>query len=265
MKTILSKTVLFVCLGLTIILSACGASAPAATPTVAASATPVNTSTPTLAPTATKMPTWTPRPTITPNVVATQQYDEFALLVQKYHDAGQISTTEGNYITLADFRDELAYKLSYDWSTKGAPAKNFIVRSDLEWSNATKTANLSGCGFVFRLQSNKDHYLIILDAFQGVKLASKTDRGTYSMGPPSNGEKKKADFGANPYRATFTLIVNELKSYVYVNDIYYGEYKLLDYRITDSGYLAGAVLSATNTGYGTRCAMTNTRVWVIDS
>ncbi len=77
--------------------------------------------------------------------------------------------------------------------------------------------------------------LIILDKFQGVKLASSTDRGTYSMGSPAKGKGKVADFGSDPSRATFTLVVNELKTYVYVNDIYYGEYKLLDYRITNFG------------------------------
>ena len=114
------------------------------------------------------------------------------------------------------------------------------------------------------MQPNKDHYLIVLDAFGGVKLASSTDRGTYSMGSPSNGDTNKSDFGSGPYQATFTLAVNDLKSYVYVNDDYYGEYKLLDYRITDSGPLASAVLSATDTGYGTRCTMTQVQAWVIE-
>jgi hypothetical protein len=114
------------------------------------------------------------------------------------------------------------------------------------------------------MQLNQDHYFIFLDAFSGVKLASSTDRGTYSMGSPQNGEKKVSDFGPGPYQATFTLIVNELQTYVYVDDIYFGEYELLDYRITDSGPLAAAVLSAVSEGYGTRCKMTNVRAWIID-
>ena len=84
------------------------------------------------------------------------------------------------------------------------------------------------------------------------------------MGSPQNGEQTLPDFGSGPYHATFTLIVNEPKTYVYVNDVYYGEYKLLDYRITDSGPLGTAVLSAASEGYGTRCKMTNVRAWVID-
>jgi hypothetical protein len=185
-------------------------------------------------------------------------------MVQKYYEAGQILTTKGEYMVLDDYEEENAHKLSYAWLETGVVAKNFIVRADFEWSNAIDTVNTSGCGFIFRLQPNQDHYIAILDAYSGVKLASHTDRGTFSMGSPQNGEQTLSDFGAGPYQATFTLIVNELQTYVYVDDIYFGEYKLLEYRIRDSGPLAGAVLSAASEGYGTRCKMTNVRAWVID-
>ena len=265
MKTNLTKSALIAGMALSLILSACGASTPAATPTVAASATNTATAAPTVTPTVTFTPTRTPRPTATPNLAATQQYEEFFSVVQKIHDVGQISTTEGKYKELDDYMDELADKLSYSWAETGVSAKNFIVQADFMWSSATKTTNLSGCGFIFRIQPNGDHYLIVLDAVSGIKLASSTDRGTYSMGSPSNGDSHQLDFGSGPYQATFTLVVNDLQTYVYINDAYYGEYKLLDYRITDSGPLASAVLSATDTGYGTRCTMTKVRAWVIGS
>ena len=117
---------------------------------------------------------------------------------------------------------------------------------------------------MFRLQPNQDHYIVILDVYSGVKLASHTDRGTYSMGSPQNGDQTLSDWGSGPYQATFTLIVNERQTYVYVDDLYFGEYKLLEHRIRDSGPLASAVLSATSEGYGTRCKMTNVRAWIID-
>ncbi len=261
MKTSVSNVLLIVCFLLTPMLSACGASAsslPTALPTRAVTNTPE----PTL--TNTPIPTITPPPTITPDMTATQQYEDFFALVQKIHEAGQIPGTDGEYLELDDYSDEVAAKLSYAYAETGVSAKNFIVRGDFEWSNAVTTTNISGCGFVYRVQQNTDHYLIVLDAFSGVKLASSTDRGTYSMGSPQNGDEKLSDFGPGPYHATFTLVVNDLKSYVYINDVYYGEYKLLDYRIIDSGLLSGAVLSATSEGYGTRCNITNTQVWIID-
>jgi hypothetical protein len=223
MKTKLSQSVLMICIALALVLSACGATAPAATPTVPATVTNTATLTPTLTPTVTSTPTRTPKPTTTPNLAATQQYEDFFAVVEKIHDAGQISTTEGKYVALDDYQDEVANKLSYSWAATGVKAKNFIVRAHFMWSSAIKTTNLSGCGFLFRIQPNKDHYLIVLDAFGGVKLASSTDRGTYSMGSPSKGDTNKSDFGPGPYQATFTLVVNDLKTYVYVNDAYYGE------------------------------------------
>jgi hypothetical protein len=245
---------------LVLFLPACASALSTSTPTPTLSAT--NTPEPTA--TITSTPTITPSPTVTPDFVATQQYADFLSMVQTYYEAGQISTTEGQYVVLDDYQDELASKLAYAWAETGLIAKNFIVRADFEWSNAINTVNISGCGFIYRMQPNQDHYIIILDAFSGVKLASHTDKGTSSMGSPQNGDQTAYNFGPNPYQAAFTLIVNELKTYVYINDIYYGEYDLLEYRILDSGPLAVAVLSAASEGYGTRCQMTNVRVWVID-
>jgi len=226
---------LFVAIVLGINLQACGSIQQMLQGTLTFTPTIPLTPSPTLSPTPTSTPTKTPRPTVTPDLAATQQYEDFFSLVQKYYDAGQITTTEGEYLELDDYQEGSALKLSYAWTETGVSAKNFIVRADFEWSSTINTTNLSGCGFIYRIQPNGDHYLIVLDAFDGVKLASSTDRGTYSMGPPSKGDVKISDFGPGPYHATFTMIVNELKTYVYVNDDYYGEYTLLDFRITDSG------------------------------
>jgi hypothetical protein len=243
-----------------VLLSACAGapSLPTTTPTTTATNTPEPTST------STSTPTVTPSPTVTPDVAATQQYTDFVSIVQQYYEAGQISTTEGEYVVLDDYEAENASKLSYAWTETGVVARNFIVRANFAWSNAIDTVNTSGCGFMFRLQPNQDHYIVILDAYSGVKLASHTDRGTVSMGSPQNGEQTLSDFGSGPYQATFTLIVNELRAYVYVNDIYFGEYKLLEHRITDAGPLANAILSAASQGYGTRCKMTNVHAWIFD-
>jgi len=266
MKTNLTKSALTMMMALALVLSACGASVPSPAFTSTAPPQPSATQTlaPTFTPTVTLTPTRTPKPTATPNMTATQQYNDFFAVVQKIHDAGQISTTDGKYVELANYEDEVASKLSYSWGNTSVGAKNFILQADFLWSTAIKTTNLSGCGFVYRMQPNKDHYLILLDAYAGVKLASSTDRGTYSMGSPSNGNKKSADYGSGPYHARFTLVVNDLKTYVYVDGTYSGEYKLLDYRITESGPFAGAVLSATPEGYGTRCTMTNIQAWIMD-
>jgi len=248
-----------------LLLNACSSNTPAPTATILPTTTATNTITlePTITPTITLTPTSTPKPTVTPNLAATQQYEEFFGVVQDIFDAGQIDTTDGRYVQMDDYKDEIQGKLSYSWADENVEARNFIVQADFEWSSTFETTNLSGCGFVFRLQPNGDHYLILLDRVQGVKLASHTDRGTYSMGSPTNGKGKISSFGSNPYHATFTFVVTDLKAYVYVNDIYYGEYKLLDYRITDSGPFSGAVLSAEDYA-STNCSITNTQAWIMD-
>src|SRR5688572_24322123 len=116
MKTKVTQIAPILISALALILSACGAVAPAATPTIAATVTPTKTGAPTLTPTNTAIPTRTPRPTITPNLAATQQYEEFFAVVQKIHGAGQISTTDGKYVELDDYQDEVASKLSYSWT-----------------------------------------------------------------------------------------------------------------------------------------------------
>src|SRR6185503_5620733 len=122
-----------------LLLSACvsAPSIPTATPTHTATNTPEPTATNTSTPTATQ----TPPPTVTPDFTATHQHADFLSMVQKYYEAGQISTTEGEYVVLDDYQDELASKLAYAWTETGVNAKNFIIRADFEWSNAINTVN----------------------------------------------------------------------------------------------------------------------------
>ena len=104
MKNKYFHLVLMIAIVLVLFLSACTSapSVPTATPTQAATNTPEPTAT------KTSTPTITPSPTATPNLTATQQYDDFIALVQKIHDAGQISSTDGTYHKLDDFSDQLA-------------------------------------------------------------------------------------------------------------------------------------------------------------
>src|SRR5689334_2187735 len=81
---------------------ACGTAQP--TPT----STPQPTATKTLTPTKTSTPTRTPIPTKTPNLAATKRADELNAEVQTYYDQGYLSTTEGRFRELDDFKEEWA-------------------------------------------------------------------------------------------------------------------------------------------------------------
>lgn len=231
--------------------------------------TPTNTPTytPTLTPTITQTPTETPTPTITPNLTATQQYETFFSLVQQIYDAGQISTTSGDYKKLSDFSEKLNSKFGYNWESTGVNAKDFIIRADFEWSVASQK-NYSGCGYVFREKSKEYYYMIALDALDGILLSYTKQghdwmwgTGVYNYSIKASKRTKLPDMGPNPYRATFTLVVHDLKAYTYINDSYYSEYELQQNWLTEKGPLSLMILSGSE--LGTKCDITNAEVWII--
>jgi hypothetical protein len=268
MKTALSRTVPLFCMILSLILSACAAGAPAATPTPADTKTPFP---PTFTPTATSTPTRTPKPTATPNLAATQQYENFVALVQRIYDAGQISTMDGTYNKLDDFSDELAMSYGYRWKPTGVNAKDFILRADFDWSVANQK-NFSGCGFVFRQESAQYYYLIALDAINGIFLsytkwgisASSGANDVVNYTVTAAKKNKFPDMGSNPYHAAFTLVVSDNVAYTYVNGNFFTEHRLKSNWLTDSGPLSSLILTGSATDYGTRCKISNAEAWIID-
>lgn len=268
MKIQISKSVLIVCMMLTVTITACGAIAPAATATALPSATATNTELPTFTPTITLTPTKTPTPTATPNLVATQQYDDFIAMVQKIYEAGQISTLEGTYSKLDDYSDELAMRYGYSWSPTGKSAKNFIVRADFDWEVANQKNN-SGCGYQFRREDpaaenhfGEDYYLVALDGLNGVILAYHAPNYVYKA--PVVNKLEKPEMGSNPYHAEFTLVVNDAAVYTYVNGNLFTEHRLRSNWLMVTGEISPMVLTGAETDFGTRCKITNAELWVIE-
>ena len=67
------------------------------------------------------------------------------------------------------------------------------------------------------------------------------------------------NFG-NPAEADFTLLVYEYKAYVYVNSDFIGEYTLSKDKEL-MGKFGYGIISGTNHDYGTRCEITDSRMW----
>lgn len=260
MKTQLPRPAFVIFLMFSLILSACGAIAQGSAPTA------TNTSAPTLTPTITLTPTKTPIPTATPNLAATQQYEDFLALVQEIYDAGQISTTEGTYKKLDDFSDQLAMSYGYQWTPTGLEAKDFIIRAEFDWEVANQK-NYSGCGFLFRENSNGYYYIIALDGLNGVLLSyTGVDYNTYTVvNRPAQLINKMdlPEMGANPYHAEFTLVVKDTSAYAYVNGNLLTEHRLKGNWLTESGPLSSLVLTGSEKDYGTRCKITNAEAWII--
>jgi hypothetical protein len=241
-------------LALAILACGVGTTVPTATPVPPPTNTPVPP-TDTSVPTATLVPTNTPKPTITPNVAATQQAEEFLALLATFKDKGYIDTTEGTSVQLDDFTQEWAQLGWYQWWPQDGTYANFVFSAHFKWSTASSTPEVSGCGIIFGLQENNDHYAVFLDKGQ---IFFRMARGSYNYAVGKTRGPGRTNFG-NPAEADFVVIVKGQTAYVSVN----GEVTMytLSADQTSAGTFALTLLSGTNKDYGTRCEMTNLVIW----
>jgi len=226
-------------------------------PTETATMTPVPAT-----PTKTVKPTSTPRPTATPNVIETQNYDDIFSDIQKYKDEGLIPTTDGEYNVLDDFSETMAQRGWLNFWFFDFTVKNFVYKAHVNWSTSDETSDTSGCGIVFAVQpkgDGYDYYGVVLDKS---RIFFSTTYGGYYYDMGKSRGTGMLDFG-NPAVADFTLIVYDYKAYVYVDGEFIGEYTLSKDREL-SGKFGYGIISGTNHSYGTRCEITNSRIWELN-
>lgn len=219
---------------------------------------PFPTSTPTIASTATNTPRPSPtlRPTWTPDAAATQHIERLNAEVQSYYEKGYLDTTDGKLTELQDF--------SYDWARLGAykvlllidSVSDFFLSAHFKWNSAYPNSDTSGCGFIFGLQPNNDHYAVFLDR-QVIDFRIRNLELGYStrVKPVRGLGQVKFDY---PAEADFTLIVKKDRAYVLVNGEVVSEYLLPGPLRGDVGL---SVLSGTNKDFGTHCEMSQLRLW----
>ena len=227
---------------------------PTATPT---SIPPTNTPEP--SPTATSLPTDTPEPTITPDVVATQKAKDFQDTLALFQQKGYIETTQGESIRIRDFKGEFNhlyyyYKWWYQDEVKGEFSK-FVFSAHLEWSSYSSTPDVSGCGIGFGIKENGDHYALFVDREHLVLARGKGERVAL-MGTAGGVKYPTIPI---PAKADFVVAVMEDKVTVSVNGKI--TYYILSSDQNAQGRFAFSVLAGTNSGYGTRCEMTDIVFW----
>lgn len=246
---------LYILLVFVITISACSSLAPAAptpTPTVLP---PTNTPLPSPTPTKTPKPTSTPKPTFTPDIAATQQIEEFQTLLDSFVELGYLETSEGKITHLPQFDEEWAQLGWYQWWPYGSAASDFVFKAHFNWSTAMETKDESGCGLVFGIQENGDHYVVFLDKSRILFLMRRASNA-YLVGKTRG--SGRTDFG-NPAEADFALAVKGQSAFVSVNEEV-TEYTLSVDQSSRGGYGA-SLLSGTNRDYGTRCQMTDAMLW----
>ena len=247
-----------VCLILVFTSTACSVGT-MAEPTATPEPTTTNTALPTLTstspPTNTPRPTSTSRPTETPDVAATQRIDEFQILLQSFEEEGYIETTEGEILEMPSFEEEWAQIGWYRWWPYDEVDSNFVFKAHFKWSSARDTSDDSGCGFIFGIQENDDHYVVFL-APSRILFLLKRGSGIYQVGKTRG--SGRVNFG-NPAEADFAVAVKDQNAYVSVN----GE--VTEYTLsvdqTSRGTYGVTLLSGINSDYGTRCEMTDVLFW----
>ena len=252
LRTLMSFVLLW-----TLISLACGSVQPAAEPTNTPD--PTSTETAVSTPTQTPRPSATPRPTQTPNVTGTERAAEMNSEILEYFENGYLTTTDGMFQELDDF--------SYDWAQLGYylpfliqdSVGDFVLSAHFKWDSAFQNSDISGCGFIFGIQPNEDHYAVFLDRQKVFFLITDHTVGFSRPVTPTRGTGAvNFDY---PAEADFTLIVRGAYAYVLVNREVAAEYTLAQSRLSKGG-IALTVLSGTNRDYGTRCEMTNLHLWL---
>jgi hypothetical protein len=250
----LNRSILFILVLIPVSL-ACAALQPAPTSTP----TPQPTSTLTATPTNTPRPSPTFRPTRTPDSTATQHVEALNAEIRTYYEKGYLTQIGGHVTEYDDFSYDWAQLGWYNWLPINVSASDFFLSAHFKWMSAIEGANISGCGFIFGLQPNSDHYAVFLDRTKVLFVITDHILGYSKPISPTRGTAQVSfDY---PAEADFTLIVKGTYAYVLVNGAVVGEYTLAQSRLA-YGSLGLTVLSGTNKDYGTHCEMTGLRLWI---
>jgi len=191
-------------------------------------------------------------------VESTAQAQPMLDLIQELYRDGYLTTTAGTYYSLDDFDESWAQINWYMWWYTDYSLTDFVIRANAAWDSASTSANwwTSGCGFVFREDGVPNHYLAYL-GLDGYVYFSRTVREKYA----SLGASYYGRLDTPKGQAQIMLVVEGTKISFFVN----GErvHTRQDQGL-NSGNLALTLLSGINTGFGTRCQMSNIELWELD-
>ncbi len=160
-----------------------------------------------------------------------------------------------------DFSKDWA-KINYDYTQEtGHIVDDFMVTAHFDWKSAIAHPDPAGCGWAFHKQGEDAYYFFVDKDYLWLISYDYSARNGQRFGVTSG----NAFVGkGSPGDAEVTLIVNEKKAYVIIDNNFQASYTLdMDF-LTGKGDLAYMVVSGTNSDYGTRCRMTDVSLWVFD-
>jgi len=189
---------------------------------------------------------------------ATETAQPMAETVAQLEDDGYLTSSEGAFFALPDFVQSWAQLGWYKWWHTNYAPEDFVLRADAAWRSASTTADwwTSGCGFVFRIKDNDDHYLSYL-GLDGRAYFSVLRKGLiYNASSARYGKLDTPDG-----KAQLMLVAQGSHFDFFVNDTHV--YSKVD-KSFDDGRLALTLLSGTNKGFGTHCTMRNIELWELE-
>lgn len=173
--------------------------------------------------------------------------------------AGLIEDDFGRTVSMDDYSRDWAQLGWFSWTYTDESAGNFILRTDAAWESASATADWynSGCGIVFRLESNDNFYVAIAQMDGIIRILQNYNGSLYTIGSSVD----RYPFETPADGANLMLVTEGSKLMVFID----GQLMLtvLDSAFT-AGRLAMTIFSGTNAGFGTRCRMENVELYVMD-
>ncbi len=223
------------------------------------------TSTPTieLTPTIAITPTFTATPVPpteipTPTMDATTQASEMVGEIKTLFDSGILTSLNGTYYKLPNFNKSWNQLGMYEQTpTDFYDLKNFVLRADASWQVDSNGGDWreSGCGIVFRQDTDLNHYLAYYSLDGRARLMRNLQGAPVLLGRTTIYDVDRE----NGFGKIMIVVQGE-----YIN-LYFNEKEIFRKRDTwlPSGSLAFTVVSGNMNGYGTQCNLSNIELWEI--
>jgi hypothetical protein len=186
---------------------------------------------------------------------ATAQSQSMFDRVQELYDQGYLGDTGGTYHRVPDFDESWAQLNWYQWWPTGFQPTNFVLRTDVTWESASETADWwnSGCGFVFRIEDENNHYFAYLALDGRFYFVRRVNDRPGILASPYVARPDlpigKATIEMIAEGSWFTFFVDGAKVH-----------SRQDTALPE-GELALTLVSGTNKDFGTRCQMRNVELW----
>lgn len=210
---------------------------------------------PTATPTETVTPTMAP-PTATATIDATAQASRMAQVVNDIFNKGVISSSEGEFTRLPDYRGSWAKPNEYSVKRTDINSSSFVVRTDAAWQVYNNSGNWveSGCGIVVFEKDSPAYYLIYYSLDGRARLYRVVGGGATLLG-------RSTIYSVDRTYGQGELVVAVENQQI---TIYFNEKEIFRKQI---GFplegLGFTIVSGLTSDYGTLCDMTNIDLWQI--